>query len=281
MIYYCNIINILKVQLISKIKNLYSVKRSFTKLLPVSLLAIAALFYSCDETDPLPISEAKFEINTMAPEVGLPVIFENQSLNSSLYAWDFGDGNTDSLTVAPEHTYETPGTYMVTLKAYTEDGQSSQESKELTVGERFLTGMYIVSIDMEDPEGNPWDADGSGPDVLFQLGPTDATVLEDLAFVFIDSLNVGQFSTPIGITTDDILQDDFKLQNKDFFILLEEIDTVNNEAQFTPMVELTFNPIVQEDEFITVTKRADGTGDIVIPFIVLQKFQFFLEFIIR
>lgn len=256
-------------------------KRSFTKLFPVLLLAVASIFYSCDETDPLPISQAKFEINTIAPEVGLPVKFENQSLNSSVYAWDFGDGNTDSLTVAPEYTYNAPGTYMVTLKAYTEDGQSSQESKEVTVGERFLTGMYIVSIDMEDPEGNPWDPDGSGPDVLFQLGPTDATVLEDLAFVYIDSLNVGQFSTPIGITTDDLLQDDFRLQNKDFFILLEEIDTVNNEAQFTPMVELTFNPIVQEDEFITVTKRADGSGDIVIPFIVLQNFQFFLEFVIR
>jgi hypothetical protein len=47
------------------------------------------------------------------------------------------------------------------------------------------------------------------------------------------------------------------------------------------MAEVVFNPLVQEDEFITVTKRSDGTGDIAIPFIVLQEFQWFLEFVIR
>jgi PKD repeat protein len=257
------------------------VKTLLTNIFGLFLVGSVVLLSSCSETDPLPISTASFKVVSLAPEVDVPVKFENQSLNASIYAWDFGDGTTDSLTIAPEHVYESPGDYLVKLTAYTEDGQKSEAIEEVSVGERFLTGMYIIHIDMDDPEGNPWDDDGSGPDVLFQLGPTDATALEDLVFVYIDSLNVGQFSTPIGITTNDLVPDDYKLSNKEFFILMEEVDTVNNEPVFTSMAEVVFNPVVQEDEFITVTKRSDGTGDIVIPFIVLQEYQWFLEFVVR
>ena len=256
-------------------------KTLFTNILGLLLIGSVTVLTSCSETDPLPISKASFKVVSLAPEVDVPVKFENQSLNASIYAWDFGDGTFDSLTIAPEHVYESPGDYLVKLTAYTEDGQKSEAIEEINVGERYLTGMYIVHIDMEDPEGNPWDEDGSGPDVLFQLGPTDASVIDDLVFVYIDSLNVGRFSTPIGITTDDLVPDNYKLSNKEFFILLEEVDTVNNEPVFTSMAEVVFNPVVQEDEFITVTKRADGSGDIAIPFIILQEYQWFLEFAIR
>jgi PKD repeat protein len=257
------------------------VKTQFNNILGILLVGSVALNTSCSNTDPLPISVANFEVVSVAPEVDVPVKFENQSLNSSIYAWDFGDGATDSLTIAPEHAYDSPGNYLVKLTAYTEDGQKSEAIKEVSVGERFLTGMYIIHLDMLDTEGNPWDDDGSGPDVLFQLGPTDAEVLEDLVFVYFDSLNVGQFSTPIGISTDNLVPDDYKLTNQEFFILMEEVDTVDNAPVYTPMAEVVFNPVVQEDEFITVTKRENGTGDIAIPFIVLDEYQWFLEFVIR
>jgi len=257
------------------------VKRLFTHLI-YSIVAVALLsMYSCNEKDPLPISTASFKVTSVAPEVDVPVQFENLSLNAAIYTWDYGDGNRDSLVIDPSHTYDAPGDYLVKLTAYTEDGQMSESMEEISVGERFLTGMYIISISMVDGQGNPWDDDGSGPDVLFQLIPEDAETLDDVVFVLLDSLNVGQLRTPIGITTDNLVPEDYLLSNKEYSIVLENVDTVNNEAQFTPMVSVPFNPIVQEDEFITVTKREDGTGDIAIPFIVLEGFQFFLEFVIR
>ena len=228
------------------------------------------------------MSKADFRVASVAPEVSVPVKFENLSFNAAIYAWDFGDGNKDSLTVAPEHTYTAPGNYLVKLKAYTEDRQVSEAVKEVKVGERFLTGMFLVSISMTDAQGNPWDNDGSGPDVLFQLGPTDAITLNDLVFVFFDSLNVGKANnTPVGITVGGGIPNNYKLSNKDYFILLEEIDEDGEELVFTSMAEVVFNPVIPEDEFITITKRADNTGDIVIPFIVLDQFQFFLTFVIR
>ncbi|MCK5279661.1 MAG: hypothetical protein KAK04_14005, partial [Cyclobacteriaceae bacterium] len=82
------------------------------------------------------------------------------------------------------------------------------------------------------------------------------------------------------ISTDDLIPDDYPLLNKDYFILLEEVDTVNNVPEFGLMANVVFNPIIPED-FINVTKNDDSTGDITIPFIVIEEFQFYLQFEIR
>lgn len=42
------------------------------------------------------------------------VVFENNSTYASSFFWDFGDGNS-STEESPEHTYESPGTYLVSL----------------------------------------------------------------------------------------------------------------------------------------------------------------------
>ncbi len=47
---------------------------------------------------------------------GLEVSFTNNSLNSTSYLWDFGDGDT-STTIHPVHIYQTSGIYQVNLTA--------------------------------------------------------------------------------------------------------------------------------------------------------------------
>lgn len=237
----------------------------------------AVLYFSCDKTDPLPISKADFKVTTIAPEVDEPIQFENLSLNASSFAWDYGDGNVDSLVIDPMHTYTEPGSYTVKMTAYTEDGQKSESLQDIDVGERYLTAMFLVNINMVDENGDPWDDDGSGPDVLFQLFPEDIANEEEYVWVFYDSLNVGtQNITPTGIGIED-----YKLLNKNYVILLEEINMENEQEDPRFMAGEIFNPIVPEDDYITVTKREDGTGDIVIPFADLNQFQFFLEFEIK
>ena len=53
--------------------------------------------------------------------LGAPIYFVNLSLGAENYYWDFGDGNT-STDFNPEHTYETPGSYDVTLIAESNQG---------------------------------------------------------------------------------------------------------------------------------------------------------------
>ena len=236
---------------------------------------------SCSEIDPLPLSNASFEVATVSPEIYIPVKFENLSRNADNYKWDFGDGSEASTEIAPIHTYEESGKFIVSLTAFTKDDQMSTETRVIEIGERYLTGMFIINLNMKDGNGNPWDADGSGPDVLIQLGPVDFKTEDEIEGFFVDSLNVGAFETPIGIRTTDLLRDNYKLTNEDFFILLEEVDTVGNNPFYRTMARIEFNPVITEGVPITEIKRENGAGELVILYYVVEEYQFFLEFEIR
>jgi PKD repeat protein len=54
---------------------------------------------------------------------GLTVTFINQSMSSGIFTWDFGDGNS-STEVSPTHTYNSEGTYYVSLLLETDCGSS-------------------------------------------------------------------------------------------------------------------------------------------------------------
>lgn len=57
----------------------------------------------------------------------LTVYFTDTSSNKpTSWAWDFGDGSTDSNEQNPTHTYNNPGTYTVTLTASNSAGQSTK-----------------------------------------------------------------------------------------------------------------------------------------------------------
>jgi gliding motility-associated-like protein len=63
---------------------------------------------------------------------GQTVFFENQSTGAETFIWDFGDFNT-SVQANPEHTYENPGTYTVSLIARNECFCSDTTSMTINV----------------------------------------------------------------------------------------------------------------------------------------------------
>ncbi len=60
---------------------------------------------------------ASFTPSAAAVEMGDPVTFANTSLNADTYAWDFGDGTGESTETNPTHTYDSTGSFTVTLEA--------------------------------------------------------------------------------------------------------------------------------------------------------------------
>ncbi|GBL35407.1 xanthomonalisin [Filimonas sp.] len=66
--------------------------------------------------------------------------FTNQSLRSTQYEWNFGDGSSISTTPSPVHNYTAIGTYTVTLKATNTCGKYDLFSKTISVTS-VLTGV--------------------------------------------------------------------------------------------------------------------------------------------
>lgn len=71
------------------------------------------------------------------------VAFSNNSLNSSAYSWNFGDGDSSNLA-SPTHTYATSGSYLVTLIAT--DGCTS---------DTMIDTVQVVIVGIEDFENLP------------------------------------------------------------------------------------------------------------------------------
>jgi len=63
---------------------------------------------------------ANFDISPQVCEQ-TPITFTNQSCYATNFTWDFGDGSPTSNLLSPSHTYQTPGTYTVTLTASNEN----------------------------------------------------------------------------------------------------------------------------------------------------------------
>lgn len=62
------------------------------------------------------------------------VFFANGSCHATSYIWEFGDGNT-STDENPNHQYDQPGVYTVTLTAINDCGQDTATGQILVVGE--------------------------------------------------------------------------------------------------------------------------------------------------
>lgn len=62
----------------------------------------------------------------------LAVSFANRTKNAVTWSWSFGDGG-GSTARNPDHTYDEPGTYTVTLTATSSEGGTDSLSKAVTV----------------------------------------------------------------------------------------------------------------------------------------------------
>ncbi len=69
--------------------------------------------------------------------------FSNTSLNADSYAWDFGDGNT-SVIENPSHSFEGPGSYLVTLAASNACGTEVWEEEIIIEESTSVSGIDIL-----------------------------------------------------------------------------------------------------------------------------------------
>jgi len=111
------------------------------------LVILPLVIISCRKSPDPPIAEFTMEV-TGDPEVGKEVRFINNSSNAVSYEWDFGDGysSTDS---DPVYTYNSTGSFVVTLTAVGEDGDEDQAELKVVVLIPTLLVIEVRDIDDE------------------------------------------------------------------------------------------------------------------------------------
>lgn len=205
------------------------------------LIALLAIFlFSCDDDDdpsgPTPVPS--FTQDRLIIEAGETVTFTNTTTDGASYSWDFGDGGT-STSESPNHTYASTGTFEVVLTATGSGGISQTTSGTVTVGQRYAVAIEVTSINFENANMEPWDAD-SGPDILFGFAKsTDESIsLFDLGEDYIaEDLPVGGELEP---------ESQILLTNEDWvFIFIdndEPMEELNLENQDAVMFYTELNP---------------------------------------
>ncbi len=103
------------------------------------ILLLPFFFVSC-EIKPY----ADFMPSSDEVDAGDAVMFSNHSADAVSFHWDFGDGNW-SEEYDPTHIYSQPGTYIVSLTAYSRSHRASQYSRTVTV--LYPTTLVITVLE--------------------------------------------------------------------------------------------------------------------------------------
>ncbi len=100
-------------------------------------------------TTDLPDGDGYAAIETDLVFVGEEITFNNESLDAASVLWEFGD-NTSSTIISPIITYDTPGTYTVSLHAYGLEGAVNTYSKTIEVYEGINSTVRITVLEYYD-----------------------------------------------------------------------------------------------------------------------------------
>lgn len=236
----------------------------------LTLLTVVLFLFNCggDDGPPAVVPTVDFSHERQIVEPGDEVAFTSTNTDAESFSWNFGDGNS-STEQNPTHTYTSTGTFTVTLTVTSSTGDTAESSSSVTVGDRYMTELVIVSIDFEDENGNPWDED-SGPDVVIAYGP-----LSEEIDPFIVANDMVPDNFPVRAVFEDEANQPLLTDENWIFILFENdepFDTIDENTAVIGGYE--FNPATwapSEKNFVDGTGSIELTGsgaDFVIEFVI-------------
>jgi gliding motility-associated-like protein len=123
--------------------------------------------FTCNKTDTLKktirikkLPTADFSHAPLIPESNKPVQFTNKSSNADIYSWNYGDGSPRSSEVNPSHLFRKTGTFLVCLRATSNEGCSDTVCKKVDAD---------IHTALDLPTGFSPNGDGSN-DILYVRG---------------------------------------------------------------------------------------------------------------
>lgn len=130
--------------------------------------AVALLLTACSKEAAKPEFVAAFDVSRTVAEIGERVSFSNATTGAVHCEWDFGNGQKATTDTASFQFFDA-GTHTVRLLTFDSENRVATTTKTIRIGQRYLSRMEVTAMKFEDPQGLPWDADGSGPDMYVRL----------------------------------------------------------------------------------------------------------------
>jgi len=191
------------------------------------------------------------------PVTPATIVFHNTSQNADSYVWNFGDGETTTIT-NPTHTYDIYGDYLVSLTATnTATNRSDIHTQTLTIdpGKVYITAVIINDIPFTDNYGAGWDL-LSGPDVYPDL-VTSTSIVFTLRPYF--HLDVAPSDLPIQWN----LSQDFEIPSWStaYFINVWDYDDLGDDF-IGGSNGFRINDIVASVGYVSSVERQNNSGTI-------------------
>lgn len=89
----------------------------------IGLIGLTLILLSSCQKEP----SASFTVSKTSATVNESISFTNTSIDGDSYEWDFGDGQTSS-SENPSHSYNSAGSYSVTLTVYSKNGKKDDKA---------------------------------------------------------------------------------------------------------------------------------------------------------
>lgn len=204
------------------------------KLLFSTFVLLTVLLSGCQKDDPI---GADFTYQVIGQFSPCNVEFYTSSVSSS-YSWSISGSSQTSTSQNPKFSFDTPGTYQVTLKI--SDGPDM--TKTVVIPPKAtkikINSVVLTGYPMLKPNGGSWDIN-SGPDIFFKIlgvNPSN-TVLYTFNNPMIDVSSVKnlQFNITNGFTLN--IVNDFY-----FLYVFDDDSPLNPDA----LGYLSFNPSVYQ-----------------------------------
>lgn len=238
------------------------------KLLKTLTLASIVLIYSCSgnggDEGPTVIPIPNFTQDRQVIEAGDMVTFTNTSTDGETYSWDFGDNTNAVATANATHTFNSIGTFTVTLSVTSSSGDVATSTGTVVVGNRYAVALGVTAISFVNDNGAAWDPDGSGPELLFGFFPIGQDIFNP--FQLGDDFTADDLprSGTIDATSQVILTN--ALWN---FAFIDNDEPFNDANVSDFMASFTLNPVTIESEINYENGegqfefQADGYGFII------------------
>lgn len=129
-------------------------------------LFLPVLLVGCTKAGPAPVPTADFTRSRYVLETGEKLQLTNASQNAVRYEWRSSHARDSVKTdTNPAYFIQTTGLYEITLLAFNADGVKNGSTQTVKVGRRRIKWYRITSVDFVRPNGQPWHADGTSPNI--------------------------------------------------------------------------------------------------------------------